>query len=342
MVIDLLTRIWASPDQFGPETAALLRLRQADRWVRLDASATALDRAVSCVDLVAIHGFRADRLGACVPNELIAETVRLDPSRRIGIAGIDPMGADPIGQIESARQLGLVGVSVSPLCQGFHPTHSTAMRVYEHCAEAGLPVFVSRGAPLGPSTMLEFGRPGAWDEVARTFPTLPIVIGELGYPWIDETLVLAGKHTRVFTELSGVVSRPWQLYNALLTAASLGVMEKLLLGSNFPYELPAKAIENLYSLNAYGHGTQLPSVPRSAVRAIVERDSLACLGLDLDGLISTPRNAANAGDESVHPDGDEDDRDEPPDAPPDGPADEPRDHTGRRHGSWLPSTARGE
>jgi predicted TIM-barrel fold metal-dependent hydrolase len=156
------------------------------------------------------------------------------------------------------------------------------MRLYEACAEEGMPVFVLRGAPFSSSAMLEFGRPSAWDEVARSFPTLPIVIGELGYPWIDEALVLVGKHENVWAELSGIASRPWQLYNALQTALGLGVMEKILFASGFPYELPARAIENLYSLNAMSHGTQLPSIPRSQLQALVERDSLRALRIEAE------------------------------------------------------------
>jgi predicted TIM-barrel fold metal-dependent hydrolase len=135
--------------------------------------------------------------------------------------------------------------------------------------------------------LLEFGRPAAWDEVARTFPSLPIVIGEFGFPWIDETMVLLGKHARVYAEVSGVVSRPWQLFNALLSAASLGVMDRLLFGSGFPFEAPAKAIEQLYSVNTIAIGTQLPSVSRAAVRAIVERDALRILGIEHEPAIDT-------------------------------------------------------
>jgi predicted TIM-barrel fold metal-dependent hydrolase len=115
--------------------------------------------------------------------------------------------------------------------------------------------------------------------VARSFPTLPIVIGELGYPWIDEALVLMGKHERVWADLSGIVARPWQLYTTLLTAVGLGVMDKLLFASGFPFEQPAKAIENLYSLHALSQGTTMPGIPRALIRGIVERDALECLGI---------------------------------------------------------------
>jgi hypothetical protein len=59
-------------------------------------------------------------------------------------------------------------------------------------------------------------------------------------------------------------------------------MEKLLFGSGFPNETPARAIESLYTVNAYSHGTQLPSIARASIRAIVEKDSLACLGIDAE------------------------------------------------------------
>ena len=128
--------------------------------------------------------------------------------------------------------------------------------------------------------MLDFGRPSLFDEVARAFPKLCLVIGGLGYPWIDETLLLLGKHEHVFADISGIVSRPWQLYDALLRATSQGVMDRLLFGSGFPAESPAKAIETLYSVNGFSHGTQLPSIPRAQIRAIVERDSLSALRID--------------------------------------------------------------
>jgi hypothetical protein len=162
------------------------------------------------------------------------------------------------------------------------------MLVYERCAELALPLFVTVEEPLTAATVLEFARPGAWDEVARALPSMPIVIGQIGHPWIDEALLLVGKHERVFADISGVAARPWQLYNALLSASSMGVMDKLLFGSGFPNESPASAIESLYSVNAYSHGTQLPSIPRSALRAIVEKDSLACLVIKAEIASSRP------------------------------------------------------
>jgi predicted TIM-barrel fold metal-dependent hydrolase len=156
------------------------------------------------------------------------------------------------------------------------------MRVYERCADLGLPVFVTMVEPLTSSAMLEFARPALWDEVAQAFPDLPIVFAGFGYPWIDETLMMLGKHPRLFADISGVANRSWPLYNALQSAAGLGVMDKLLFASGFPFGTPEDAIEAIYSVNTYSHGTHLPSIPRAQIRAIVERDSLACLGIETE------------------------------------------------------------
>ena len=290
MIIDLHTQVWANLEQLGCDLAAQIRARPVMAGADpLEGTPIAHERAMGCVDGAVVLGFRSERLGARIPNEFVAEFVAKDPRRRVGVAGVDPLSGDALDQIDAAVSLGLVGVAVSPACQGFHPAHSEAMRVYERCAELSLPVFVTMQSPLTPAAELEFARPGAWDEVARALPTLPIIISQLGHPWIDEALLLLGKHERVFADISGVASRPWQLYNALLSASSLGVMDRLLFGSGFPLETPARAIEALYTVNAFSHGTQLPSIARASIRSIVERDSLACLGIDSEISAPPPR-----------------------------------------------------
>jgi predicted TIM-barrel fold metal-dependent hydrolase len=168
------------------------------------------------------------------------------------------------------------------------------MRLYARIEAAGLPLFVGRPGPLVPTGHLEFDRPVGFDEVARQHPRLRIMIGEVGWPWIDECLAMLVKHANVHAEISGVVSRPWQLYNTLLSAQALGVMDKLFFGSGFPYEQPAKAIENLYSVNTHAHGTQLQAIPRQALRAIAERDVFARFAMDVPAAHAARRAPASA------------------------------------------------
>ncbi|MDP7009642.1 MAG: amidohydrolase family protein [Phycisphaerales bacterium] len=279
MIIDCHTRLWSDPRQLGHEAAATLSKGTPPTWALESGDAATHGREMSCVDISLVHGLRAELVGANIPTELIAEFVCRDPQRRIGIAGIDPLAQSAEYDLQTALQLGLSGIAISPPLAGVHPTHSAAMKLYESCIEHSLPIIVTMPEPIPASAILDFARPVHWDEVARTFPELRIMFTQMGYPWIDELLVLSGKHPHVFAEVSGVATRPWQLYNALSTAASLGVMDRLLFGSGFPNSTPQKAIESLYSVNGSVKGTPLPAVPRSLVKQIVERDALQCLGI---------------------------------------------------------------
>ena len=280
MTVDLNTRTWTSANQLGEEAASRLRLSQADHWLRADHGVDALVTDMQCVDVAVVHGFRSAMLGAHVPSEHIAELIARHPNSMIGIAGIDPLAPGSQNEIHRIIEMGMSGITISPSMQGLHPTHSAAMRIYESCEERGLPVMVSRPEIPLASSVLEFDRPGNWDEVARSFPQLKIVIGGLGFPWIDETLALLQKHENLFADLSIVVARPWQVRTALLNAQSLGILDRLLFASGWPATTPAHAIETLYSLNTFSQGNAQPSVPRSEIRTIIERDSLAALGID--------------------------------------------------------------
>lgn len=279
MITDLHTHLWHSPDQLGPQIAAQIRARFAERPDRLDAGPLAHEAAMEPVDAVVVLGFRSRYLGAEVPNELIGEYVRRRPEKFIGFASLDPTDPDCMAELQRLRSMKLSGVTISPANQDFHPADTRAMQVYEACEAMGLPVLVHHGTHLTAASKMEYVQPHLFDEVARTFGKLHLVIAHCGHPWIDETLVLVGKHEHVFAEISDLVARPWPLYNVLLMAHQSDVMEKLLFGSGFPYYTPAEAIETIYSLNRFTHSTGLPTVPREKLRSIVERDALACLGL---------------------------------------------------------------
>jgi len=278
MIFDVMTRAWHSPEQLGFELAEGVR-QVGQRAGGFDASIGGHARAMEQIGCVLVHGFRSHALTASVPNEFIAEVVARQPNRTVGVAGIDPVSPSCSDDLDRARALGLSAVTISPTAQGFHPTHSAAMRFYERCSALGLPVFVSRPGMRTPSMIFEYERPIAWDEVARTFPALKVVLSGLGHPWIDETIALLGKHPGIYAETSGLVSHSWRLYTALLQAFEAGVIDKIFFGSGFPFQLPSTAVEAIYSLNSYSLGTPLPSIPRAALRAVVERNPVTTLGI---------------------------------------------------------------
>lgn len=241
-------------------------------------------RAAKPVDLSFVLAFKSHYLDADVPNDYVARYVRQHPDRLIGFAAVDPSRPrEAIDGVKRAHQeLGLRGVTIWPAAQDFHPASSGAMRVYAEIARLRLPMMVHQDVQASENTKMEFARPYLLDEVAREFADLKIIISQIGYPWIDETIALLTKHRNVFADISGVVHHEWRAYNALLSAYQAGVMEALLFGSNFPHASPAACIEALYSLNQFSHGTNLPGLPREQLRQIVERDVLKQLEINIE------------------------------------------------------------
>jgi uncharacterized protein len=292
MIVDCHTHVWQSPDQLGqldlgdlpkPSGRRALRPGGANRLSWRAVPAADADHhwsQTAVVDKSIVLAFKSRYLRAEVPNRYVADYVNKFPQKLIGFAGIDPTERTALDELRACRDgLQLRGVTLSPANQDFHPTDSRAMRLYAEAEKLAMPILVH---PVGPATIeskLEFARPHLLDEVARNFPNLRLVIAQMGQPWIDETLCMLAKHANVYADVSGLLLRPWQAYNALVLAHQHQVIDKLLFGSDFPHTSATECIEALYSINQIAQGTNLPVVPREALRGIVERETLSLLGL---------------------------------------------------------------
>lgn len=291
MIVDCHTHIWQSPDQLGQFESGGAAQRARKRPARVTAERSAWRGLPAAdpehhwaqsgtVDKSIVLGFKSRYLHAEIPNRFVSEYVRKFPQKLIGFAGIDPTEEGAVDEVHVARHdLRLQGLTVSPPNQDFHPADSRAMDVYAAAEQLGMPILFHPSGQFSEKSKLEFARPYLLDEVARSFPKLRIVIAQMGQPWIDETIIMLGKHANVFADVSGLLGRTWQAYNAFVSAHQHGIIDKLLFGSDFPYTSATECIEALYSINQLAQGTNLPVVPREALRGIVERDTLSLLGL---------------------------------------------------------------
>ncbi|MFG0274069.1 MAG: amidohydrolase family protein [Phycisphaerales bacterium] len=243
------------------------------------ASTGDLDQDLGCIDVAVVVGETTPAPGVTDPVAELAGCVRRDPGRRVGMLGLNPLRPDALEQLDRAQELGLHGVAISPADQGYRPTHDDCLAMLERCATARLPVLVANPRLQSAESVLEFARPVLLDEVMRQLPTLTLIVGDFGHGWVDESLTLVGKHERCYAEISGVVRRAWSLYGALMSAFERGLLRKLLFGSGYPDETPERAIERIYTINTVRAGSSLPTIPREALRGLVERDALACLGI---------------------------------------------------------------
>ena len=292
MIVDCHTHIWQTAEQLGQSDLGDVPRAQRPRPPRMSGTGRGLWRGApiadaehhwaqsAAVDRSIVLGFKSRYLRAEIPNRYVADYVSRFPQKLIGFAGIDPTERAASAELRAAKaDLHLRGLTISPGGQDFHPSDSRAMRIYAEAEQLGMPIVVHPGSQFTEQSKMEFARPYLLDEVARSFPKLRLVIAQMGQPWIDETICLLAKHANVYADVSGLLGRPWQAYNALVSAYQYQVTDKLLFGSDFPYTSATECIETLYSINQLAQGTNLPVVPREALRGIVERDTLGLLGL---------------------------------------------------------------
>lgn len=294
MIVDCHTHIWQSPDQLGPvelgESTRLSRGRSKPglpgRPVKRSIPAADpeyhwAEQESASIDKSIVLGFKSQYLKSDIPNAFVADYVRRSPDKLIGFAGADPHDKGCLDEIKRAKtELRLKGLTLSPANQDFHPSDTRALKMYALCEELRMPILFHPGAMFIEQSKLEYGRSFLLDDIARSFPNLKIIISQLGHPWIDETIVMLGKHPNVFADISGLLTRSWQAYHTLINVYQYGVIDKLLFGSDFPYANATDCIETLYSLNQMSQGTNLPVIPREALRGIVERDTVGLLGLE--------------------------------------------------------------
>jgi predicted TIM-barrel fold metal-dependent hydrolase len=215
-------------------------------------------------------------------NQELGEYVKRS-KKMIGFAVVNPL-EDKVSIKEvtaMTKAIGLSGIVVYCPKHKFHPAHSRAMRLYETAGELNLPVFFHNAGPFTSDSVLDFARPYLLDEVARKFPSLKMVIGKMGIPFLQETLCLLSKHENIYADLSVAPSKIWEVYNIVTSAHEAGVMDKLLFGSGYPIADPSQCIEALLGFNKLLIEAHLPTVPREKIRNVIERDSLEALGISV-------------------------------------------------------------
>lgn len=275
-LIDWHTHVWL-PQHLGDEH----RDEMAARTGR-ETSATPEEHqaAVSTAAKFAVIGIKWGRLGANVPNDFISDYVQEHADRAVGFACVDPNDRNAAGELErSVRRLGLRGLKLSPVYQGFHPLSPEAWAVYDLANDLGIPVMFHQAAAFATQSVLEYGNPVLLDKVARTYPNLRIILAHLGQPWVEETVQMLRKHKNVFSDLSARYYRRWQFYNAMRLALDYGVTDQLLFGSDFPMQTTSAAVDSFFGVNDPGNIGSLPPISERVIEDILYRRPLGLLGL---------------------------------------------------------------
>ncbi|HEV2356882.1 MAG TPA: amidohydrolase family protein [bacterium] len=209
MIIDAYNHIWrARPN--APELFMHQELSAAAFVAEMDRSG--IDKAVVCP------------LGQDIDNEFIAAGIRQFPDRLIGFLEVNPRDADAADQMARlAHDHGFRGLKLHPTMMG-HPVSSHPLMdpIFQACSDHGLAVYGH--------CMHDFWvTPLQYEEMARAFPDVPLILGHMGILWsVAEVAMVAKRNPNVYLETSVVPLR------SLRIGIQGAGAEKVVMGTDWP------------------------------------------------------------------------------------------------------------
>lgn len=162
----------------------------------------------------------------------------------IPFGSVDPNRPDAV---DRARRLiedsGVRGFKFHPTVQGFDPSASAHVPLYEVLQDAGMVALfhtgqtgIGAGLPGGRGMRLALSNPMLLDGVAAEFPDLQIIMAHPSVPWQDEALSVATHKHNTWIDLSGW--SPKYFPDTLVRAANSYLKNRVLFGSDYPLLTP--------------------------------------------------------------------------------------------------------
>lgn len=277
MIVDVHTHVFTSPAAFS---AQFIEEASRAKGQPFDLTTRYADyRATSAGCEVAIcFGGKARLSGLWVDDRDVVAYVQQDPTRLIGFLSLDPTQPDWEAELEYGHQeLGLKGIKLMPMYAGFYPQDAKLDPLWRYAQKHGLPVLLHTGTTFVSQGTIETTLPRHVDAVARRFPETRIIMAHLGHPFEGECVAVLRKHPHVYTDVSALHYRPWQLFHSLMLVHEYGVWHKLLFGTDFPFTNVQASIDGLRSLATVK--IDRFSLPAEQIETLIQRDALPLLGL---------------------------------------------------------------
>lgn len=192
----------------------------------------------SNVDKAVVFGFAFKDMGLCrYVNDYVAESIKKYPEKLIGYISVMPKSKDLEKEIDRCMSLGLCGIGeLFPYGQGFDIANPRDVKdLANFSIERDLPVIIHTNEPVGHYYSGKTDTtPVKASKFAENFPDLKIVFAHWGGGLLFYELMpeIKKQNKNVYYDTA---ASPF-LYDKKIYKVSreLGVLDKILLGSDFP------------------------------------------------------------------------------------------------------------
>ncbi len=136
-----------------------------------------------------------------INNDYVATAQREYPNRIIGFAVVNPWDFDAEDELRrSLGELNLKGMKLNPIRHGFAlDRHELVDPLFQICEEYKVPVLCHGGSDL-------FTMPGKFEEMARSFPNVNIIIAHIGEPdAVDSAIRAAQRYDNIYVDTAGII-----------------------------------------------------------------------------------------------------------------------------------------
>lgn len=171
-----------------------------------------------------------------IDNEYIANAQKEHPQRLIGFAVVNPWDYGAEEELEHCfKDFDLYGLKLNPLRHGYAlDRHEIMDPIFAICEKYHKPILVH-----GLSD--PFNMPGKFEEMAKTFPDVAIIMAHIGEPdAVDWAIRVAARNKNIYVDTAGIIL-------STLKAALKGIpSEKIFMGTDAPwgnFELSMKLVE---------------------------------------------------------------------------------------------------
>ena len=112
---------------------------------------------------------------------------------------------DPVADLDRyVRNWDMKGLNLQPWVQGIFCNDKRLYPLYSYCQQNDIPVTIHSSINFSLNRKIDYSHPRWLEEVACDFPKLVIVANHAGWPWVNEMVAVAWKHTNVYLEIGGI------------------------------------------------------------------------------------------------------------------------------------------